>query len=63
MIVCHCHTVSDREIAACVQAGATDLDAVTEACGAGSGCAGCHPRILELLAQAIDDDRAPATAR
>ncbi len=49
MIVCHCHAVSDREIAAVVRAGASDLGEVGQACGAGTECAGCRERIEKIL--------------
>jgi len=56
MIVCHCHRVCDRAIRAAVQAGASTQEAVSEACGAGSGCGRCKPAVREL----IDSERAPA---
>jgi bacterioferritin-associated ferredoxin len=49
MIVCHCHAVSDREVAAAAEQGARDVLDVAEACGAGSDCRGCHSRIEALL--------------
>lgn len=49
MIVCHCRVVSDRQITAAVQAGATDVDEVTAACQAGAECYGCHDRICEIV--------------
>ena len=49
MIVCHCRVVSDRQIAAAVQAGAREIDEVTQACQAGAECFGCHDRICEIV--------------
>ena len=49
MIVCHCHAVSDREVAAAAERGAQDVEAVAEVCGAGSDCHGCHSRIDAIL--------------
>ena len=49
MIVCHCRVVSDRQIAAAVQAGAREIEEVTQACQAGAECFGCHDRICEIV--------------
>lgn len=49
MIVCHCRGVSDREIVAAVAEGATSLDEVGMACGAGAHCGGCRGHVQELL--------------
>jgi len=49
MIVCHCRCVCDRVIRAAIRAGASSEEAVSDACGAGSGCGGCVPVLTELL--------------
>jgi bacterioferritin-associated ferredoxin len=49
MIVCHCRGVTDREIKRCVRAGRGSASAVSEACGAASGCGGCWPRVCEIV--------------
>lgn len=49
MIVCHCRAVSDRVVRAVIRSGADSLEEVTEQCGAGAGCGGCHPVIEHLL--------------
>ena len=49
MIVCHCHQVSDREIRRAISEGAHSVAAVSEICGAGSGCGGCVSEIASLL--------------
>jgi bacterioferritin-associated ferredoxin len=49
VIVCHCRVVSDRVIRSAVRCGADDLEAVADACGAGTDCGGCHERIEQLL--------------
>jgi bacterioferritin-associated ferredoxin len=41
--------VSEREIAACIRAGARTLDDVTEACEAGGGCGSCRGGIEVML--------------
>lgn len=49
MLVCHCKRVSSRVVRECVQGGAHDADAVSRACGAGTGCGGCRPLLRELV--------------
>jgi bacterioferritin-associated ferredoxin len=49
MIVCHCHRVTDREIRACVQAGARSSADVAETCGASGGCGGCEPLVADIV--------------
>jgi len=49
VIVCHCHQVSDREIRRAISDGAHSIDAISEICGAGSGCGGCVSEIASLL--------------
>jgi bacterioferritin-associated ferredoxin len=52
VVVGHCRAVSDREIRWSILGGAASLDDVTDACGAGDDCGGCHPVITELLREA-----------
>jgi bacterioferritin-associated ferredoxin len=52
MIVCHCRAVSDREVAVAIETGARDVIDVSEACGAGTECYGCHARIDDMLERA-----------
>lgn len=49
MIVCHCRAVSDRQVTAAIDHGAAHVEGITAACGAGSDCGGCHPRLEHLL--------------
>ncbi len=49
MLVCHCNSVTDREIRASIQRGARCLESVERACGAGAGCGGCVGAVEELL--------------
>ena len=51
MVVCHCEQVNSRTVDRVIAAGATDLDAVRDACRAGADCGGCHGTIEELLAR------------
>lgn len=59
MLVCHCRVVSDRTIRAAMAAGATDVNAVGQRCGAGTACGGCVPGIEQLLADAAFAIRQP----
>lgn len=49
MYVCLCQAVTQAELDGVILAGARDLDAVGEACGAGTSCGGCRPVLQELL--------------
>ena len=52
MIVCLCKNVSSRVIDECIDEGATTVEAVGRACGAGTDCGGCHCDIEEQLGRA-----------
>ena len=58
VIVCHCEAVNDKTVRAAVLSGANDVAAVSERCGAGLNCGGCH-RMLERL---VREHIAPVTA-
>jgi bacterioferritin-associated ferredoxin len=49
MYVCLCEGVTDRTIRKAVRRGATSIDAVGAACGAGTGCGGCWEALAELI--------------
>lgn len=49
MIVCHCKGVSDRSVKRAVREGAVCVNGIGRACGAGTGCGGCHGTIEEIL--------------
>lgn len=51
MIVCLCKAVSDRAIRTARDAGASTLEAVRVATGAGSGCGCCHGVVERILAE------------
>ncbi|HVZ87526.1 MAG TPA: (2Fe-2S)-binding protein [Polyangia bacterium] len=51
MLVCHCHQICDRTICESIRGGASSVEEVGRACGAGTGCGGCRPRIGRLLAR------------
>ena len=50
MIVCLCMGSSESEIKECISQGASSIEMIEEACGAGSCCQSCHAEILSLLA-------------
>ncbi|WP_095982980.1 (2Fe-2S)-binding protein [Melittangium boletus] len=52
MIVCLCRAVSDRTIRARIAEGARTVEELGDACGAGTGCGGCHDQMTQLLGEA-----------
>ena len=52
MFVCICAAVPDTEIRSCVADGASTIEEVGDACGAGTGCGSCHEKIDTFLAAA-----------
>jgi len=56
MYVCICRAVTDKQVRATLEAGATTVAAVTRACGAGGDCGGCRGMIDDM----IDEHRAEA---
>jgi bacterioferritin-associated ferredoxin len=57
MYVCCCRAVTDREVARVIDEGATTVDDVTLACGAGGDCGACRGMIDDMI-----EDRADMTA-
>jgi bacterioferritin-associated ferredoxin len=55
MYVCHCEAVTDRAVDAAIASGARTVDELTDRCGAGGGCGGCH-RLLDELLEAVAAD-------
>ncbi len=51
MIVCHCHVVSDRVVAAAVDAGARTLAGVCRSTGAGKDCGACVFSLKRVLCE------------
>ncbi len=49
VIVCHCRRVNHHRVLEVVNQGAASVEAVGEACGAGTACGGCHASIEALL--------------
>jgi bacterioferritin-associated ferredoxin len=51
MIVCLCSNVSERELLATIEGGATTVKEIGRRCGAGAGCGACKPLIKECLSR------------
>jgi bacterioferritin-associated ferredoxin len=49
MYVCICRAVTEDQVKAVVHAGATSVEAVTAACGAGDDCGACHEMIEGMV--------------
>lgn len=61
MRICHCHAVTDRDIADAISAGARSVGRIAKACRAGSCCGGCIPAVRELLEAKVAADPALRT--
>ncbi len=58
MLVCHCRTVSDRDVQAAIDRGARTVGQVARDCGAGGECGGCRFALRSLLSARADDTSA-----
>jgi bacterioferritin-associated ferredoxin len=47
--ICLCHAATTRDVDAAIDEGASTIEEVGEACGAGTGCGSCHEEIQERL--------------
>jgi bacterioferritin-associated ferredoxin len=56
MYVCVCLAVCDRVVDSVIDDGATTVEAVTKACGAGGDCGACHREIADRIARRVDED-------
>ena len=63
MIVCSCLTISSSRIEALVADGATSVEAVTRACGAGSDCGSCRAQIAQLVAGGAASERSDGSPK
>lgn len=50
-LVCLCHGVNERRVVREIERGACSIADISEACGAGACCMGCHDTLDELLAE------------
>ena len=53
MILCHCLVVSDRDVTACVDAGARSVSEVLRSTGAGTHCGGCALAVRACAREAL----------
>jgi len=51
MVVCLCQGVSEKRVQRAIDNGASSRRQVTEACGAGGVCGGCHSTIVDMIRQ------------
>ena len=49
MYVCVCRAVTEQEVKATIDQGATTVDAVTRSCCAGDDCGACHDFIEDMI--------------
>ena len=49
MWVCHCKSVTDRQIRSAIEAGARTPVEIGTYCRAGTGCGGCLPEVCRLI--------------
>lgn len=61
MYVCVCFAVTDSEVRAAIEAGATTQDLVTKACRAGGDCGACHGMVREMIEEHLEDMAAPSS--
>jgi bacterioferritin-associated ferredoxin len=59
MIVCICRRVSDLAIRTAIDEGAHSVQAVGEACRAGTGCGACHESIEEMIHERMSCSNCP----
>lgn len=52
-MVCLCNRVAERKVRRAISTGASTIDEIIEACGAGGGCTGCHPTIERMLDEPV----------
>ena len=62
MFVCICRAVTLRHVAAVVESGATSVDAVEAACGAGGDCGTCRREIAGIIRERFAGSPAPPKA-
>jgi bacterioferritin-associated ferredoxin len=55
MYVCVCLAVTDREVQAAIENGATTRESVTRACRAGGDCGACHGMIATMIEDHLEE--------
>jgi bacterioferritin-associated ferredoxin len=51
VFTCICRAVTDDRVNAAIDKGATTIEAVADATGAGTGCGSCQARIGDLIGE------------
>jgi NAD(P)H-nitrite reductase large subunit len=59
-VVCGCSGTTREQIRRQVEKGVCDLDGVSRATGACSGCGACEPEVLEVLAEHASEKPVPS---
>jgi len=54
MYVCVCLAVTESEVRAAIEAGATTRDVVTKHCRAGGDCGACHGMIEDMIEEHLE---------
>ena len=49
ILLCHCNSIFEHEVRACIRKGARSVDEVADACDAGTGCGSCRGTIETVL--------------
>ena len=57
MFVCLCKAVCDKRVRDAIDRGASSVDAVGFACGAGTDCGSCHDTIAALIERHSEERR------
>ena len=60
MYVCICARVREHEVLDAIHCGARSAEAVSDVCGAGTGCGTCVDRIRDLIDDQPAADTLPA---
>ena len=55
MYVCVCLAVTEAEVRASIESGATTRDVVTQHCRAGGDCGACHGMIEQMIEDHLED--------
>jgi len=61
MFVCVCRAVTEQEVKAAIDEGATTVQAVTSACCAGDDCGACHGTIRDMIEERWTAERPDGT--
>ena len=63
MYVCICARVRECEVRAVIRCGARSEEAVSDMCGAGTGCGTCLDRVADLIGEEAGADTLAGSAR